>query len=140
MSVYGCVYVMIVFLVSLQYIGLEILYKMDNMILFMQFLALSLLSMTLRFEQKDFYRFLYGFRWAVGNRNIQFLTNSLIFKGNPLYLENAPNNAPFLLTVDNNVLRNCLPLFFLIAISGVLYVFGYIFLKRQLPWRFRKNF
>ena len=140
LAIYGCVFVVLVFLLALQYIGMHTLYKVDNMIIFMQVLTLSLVSINLSFARRDYYRFLYGFRWSAGNWNIDFLQYSIIFRGKPGYLENAPNNAPFLLTVDNNFLRNCVPLIFLVGIAFFFRIIVYFILDRQVFCKWKNKF
>lgn len=86
LAIYGCFYVIIAFLIAIQYIGMETMYKIDNFLIFMQVMALSLSSMPLNLTQRDYYRFLYGFRWSTGHWHISHLESSIIFSNNPTYL------------------------------------------------------
>ena len=139
LAVYGCVYVIITFLIAIQYIGMDVLYKVDNFVIFMQILTLSLFSLEIKFTLRDFYRFLYGFRWTIGNWDINHLQNSILFLNDPLYIEYSEHNAPYLLTVDNNFIRNCFPLIFLNGLATILFIAGYILLKRQIPCKLHQK-
>ena len=111
-------------MITVIYIGDNLIYKTDNAVIFFQFLYLSLLSMDLRSEVRDLYRFLYGFRFMVGHVfDVKWgsMSNSEL-----LYIEKAPTSAHFLLNVDNNILRNTGFLMIFILCYAALTLIGHI--------------
>jgi hypothetical protein len=118
--------------------GLTIDYKTDNLVILLQTLALFFLSIDIRLLETNFYEILYGFRWIIGKFNWnssnslgEAMLNHLI----PMdpYVENAESTSQLLVIKDNNIIRNCGPLFIITIVFILLYiVVGICVMKMQL--------
>lgn len=121
---YGRAFTVLLFLATVVFAGMHLNYKTDNIFTTFAtaYLVLTALNLTPSASTFNCYSFLYGFAWST---YLEMLSNprdlSQASGWFDHYLDQANNNAHYVLFVDNNIIRNCWSiLLFLIIATGVL--------------------
>lgn len=114
---------MLVLIFSILFIGQETIYKTDNLVIFIQTLSLTLLSLNARFISPICYQFFAGFNYWLGIFLTKPYGDKLLnqLDGGDGYLEYPPTTLQALIMVDANIIRHFLVLIAILIVIAVFY-------------------